>query len=404
MATVLASEFDDVRAKRNAMVLAVAQALYSSGSVILAATAGLVGAQLAPSKEWATLPVSAYVIGTMLWTIPAALIMGRIGRRAGFMIGAGVGAAAGVFSLYAIYMSSFALFTLSMPLHGVFQASSGYFRFAAADTASPAFKPKAISWVLIGGVAAAIFGTMIVMQTIDLLAPVTFAGCYLATTGLGLLTIGALTFLDLPQETKAVAGASRPLAEILQQPRLIVAILCGMMATGVMNLVMTATPIAMIDCGFSIGDSSWIIQWHVLAMFIPSFFTGALIARHGAERISLLGLLILAVGGGAAILGIRFENFAAALIFLGLGWNFAFIGATSMVAACYRTAERSKVQAVNDFAIFITVAVASLLSGRLLAGFGWNAVNYALFPMAALAFLALVWQAGSWRRAKEKRA
>jgi predicted MFS family arabinose efflux permease len=396
MVTALTGEFDDVRAKRNAMVLAVAQALYASGSVILAATAGLVGAQLAPSKEWATLPVSAYVIGTMLWTIPAALMMGRIGRRAGFMIGAGVGAAAGLFSLYAIYMSSFALFTLSMPLHGVFQASSGYFRFAAADTAS--------SWVLIGGVAAAIFGTMIVMQTIDLLAPVTFAGCYLATTGLALLTIAALIFLDLPKERKAVAGASRPLAEILQQPRLIVAILCGMMATGVMNLVMTATPIAMIDCGFSIGDSSWIIQWHVLAMFVPSFFTGTLIARHGAERISLLGLLILAAGGGAAILGIRFENFAAALIFLGLGWNFAFIGATTMVAACYQTAERSKVQAVNDFAIFITVAVASLLSGRLLAGFGWNAVNYALFPMAALAFLALVWQAGPWRRAKETRA
>jgi predicted MFS family arabinose efflux permease len=399
-----ADEFDDVRAKRNAIVLAVAQALYASGSVVIAATAGLVGVQLAPSKAWATLPVSTYVIGTMLSTVPAALLMGRIGRRAGFMIGAGVGAAAGLLSLYAIYMSSFALFTLSTPLHGVFQASSGYFRFAAADSASPAFKPKAISWVLIGGVAAAVFGTMIVMRTIDLLAPVTFAGCYLATTGLALLTIAALTFLDLPKERKAAVGASRPLREILQQPRLIVAVLCGMMATGVMNLVMTATPIAMIDCGFGISDSSWVIQWHVLAMFVPSFFTGTLIARHGAERISLLGLVILAIGGGAAILGIRFGNFAAALILLGLGWNFAFIGATTMVAACYRTAERSKVQAVNDFAIFITVAVASLLSGKLLAGFGWNAVNYALFPMAALAFLSLLWQAGLWRRGKEKQA
>jgi predicted MFS family arabinose efflux permease len=242
------------------------------------------------------------------------------------------------------------------------------------------------------------------MRTIDLLAPVTFAGCYLATTGLALLTIAALTFLDLPKERKAAVGASRPLREILQQPRLIVAVLCGMMATGVMSLLMTATPIAMIDCGFGISDSSWVIQWHVLAMFVPSFFTGTLIVRHGAERISLLGFVILAIGGGAAILGIRFGNFAAALILLGLGWNFAFIGATTMVAACYLSAERSKVQAVNDFAIFITVAVASLLSGKLLAGFGWNAVNYALFPMAALAFLSLLWQAGLWRRGKEKQA
>jgi predicted MFS family arabinose efflux permease len=402
--TAGAGEFDDVGAKRNAIVLAVAQALYASGSVVLVATAGLVGAQLAPSKAWATLPVSTYVIGTMLSTIPAALLMGRIGRRAGFMIGAGVGAAAGLLSLYAIYISSFTLFSISTPLHGVFQASSGYFRFAAADTASPGFRPKAISWVLIGGVAAAIFGTIIVIRTIDLLAPVTFAGCYLATTGLALLTIAALAFLDLPKEKRAVAGASRPLSEILRQPRLVVAILCGMMATGVMNLVMTATPIAMIDCGFGIGDSSWVIQWHVLAMFIPSFFTGTLIARHGAERISLLGLFILGVGGGAALLGIGFENFAAALIFLGLGWNFAFIGATTMVAECYRPAERSRVQAVNDFAIFITVAIASLLSGRLLAGFGWNAVNYALFPMAALAFLSLIWQAGLPRWRKENRA
>jgi predicted MFS family arabinose efflux permease len=391
--TVSTGAFDDLRAKRNAIVLAIAQALFSSGSVVIAATAGLVGAQLAPSKEWATLPVSTYVVGTMITTVPAALLMGRIGRKAGFMVGAAAGAAAGLLSVYAIYMSSFGLFSISTALHGVFQASSGYFRFAAADTASPDFRPKAISWVLIGGVAAALFGTLLVIQTTDLLAPFIFAGSYLATTALAVLTMAALVFLDLPREPRAIAGASRPLPEILRQPRLLVAILCGMMATGVMSLVMTATPIAMINCGFSISDSSWVIQWHVLGMFVPSFFTGTLIGRYGAERISMLGLIILIAGGAAAIVGIRFENFAAALIFVGVGWNFAFIGATTMVADCYRHAERNRVQAMNDFAIFLTVAVASLLSGRLLAGLGWNAVNYALFPMAALAFLSLIWQA-----------
>jgi predicted MFS family arabinose efflux permease len=381
-----------VKAKRNAVVLAIAQALYASGTVALIATAGLVGTQLAPSKGWATLPVSTFVIGTMAATIPAALLMRRIGRKPGFMLGAAIGVLAGLLSVYAIYISSFILFSFSTAMHGMYQASSGYFRFAAADTASPAFRAKAISWVLTGGVAAALFGTLIVMQTTNLLAPVTFAGCYVATAILAVLAIFTLTFLDLPNSRDDQSGPTRPLLEILRQPRLIVAIACGMMSYGIMNLVMTATPIAMIDCGFSINDSSWVIQWHVLAMFIPSFFTGTLITRFGVEKVTSLGLLILTGAGIAALLGIGFANFAAALILLGLGWNFAFIGATTMVTDCYLPAERNKVQAVNDLAIFLTVAIASLVSGRLLDGLGWNAVNFALFPMAALALLLLLWQ------------
>jgi predicted MFS family arabinose efflux permease len=242
-------------------------------------------------------------------------------------------------------------------------------------------------------VAAALFGTLIVMQTTNLLAPVTFAGCYVATALLAALAIFTLTFLDLPNSKGDKSGPTRPLLEILRQPRLVVAIACGMMSYGIMNLVMTATPIAMIDCGFSINESSWVIQWHVLAMFIPSFFTGTLITRFGVEKVTFFGLLILAGAGIAALLGISFANFAAALILLGLGWNFAFIGATTMVTDCYLPAERNKVQAVNDFAIFLTVAIASLVSGRLLDGLGWNAVNFALFPMVALALLLLLWQA-----------
>jgi predicted MFS family arabinose efflux permease len=387
-----AHEFDNARAKRNAIVLAVAQGLYASGTVVLVATAGLIGAQIAPSKAWATLPVSTFVIGTMAATIPTALLMRRIGRKEGFMLGALFGALSGLLSLYAIYKASFPLFCISTALYGVFQASSGYFRFAAADTASPAFKPKAISWVLTGGVAAALFGTLIVIQTTNLLAPVTFAGCYLATTVLAVAAILVLARLDLPKPKGEELEGGRPLIEILRQPRLVMALGSGMMSYGIMNLVMTATPIAMIDCGFTINHSSWVIQWHVLAMFVPSFFTGTIIARFGADRVTVAGLLILVGAGIAALLGIDFANFAAALILLGLGWNFAFIGATTIVTECYRSSERNKVQAVNDFAIFVTVAIASLASGRLLDGLGWNAVNLAVFPMAGLALLLLVWQ------------
>jgi predicted MFS family arabinose efflux permease len=384
-------EFDDARAKRNAIVLAVAQGLYASGTVVLVATAGLVGAQLAPSKAWATLPVSTFVIGTMMSTIPTALLMRRIGRKPGFMLGALIGALSGCLSLYAIYKASFPLFCIATAFYGVFQASSGYFRFAAADMASPSFKPKAISWVLTGGVAAALFGTLIVIQTTNLLAPVTFAGCYLATAVLAVAAILVLTLLDLPNPKREELAGGRPLLEILRQPRLVMALGAGMMSYGIMNLVMTATPIAMIDCGFTINHASWVIQWHVLAMFVPSFFTGTLIARFGTDRVTVIGLIILIGSGIAALLGIGFSNFAAALVLLGLGWNFAFIGATTIVTDCYRPAERNKVQAVNDFAIFVTVATASLVSGRLLDALGWNAVNLAVFPMAGLALL-LLWQ------------
>jgi predicted MFS family arabinose efflux permease len=300
-------------------------------------------------------------------------------------------------SVYAIYEKNFALFCVSTALHGVYQASSGYFRFAAADTASPAFRPKAISWVLTGGVAAALLGTFIVMETTDLLAPVIFAGCYLATAVLAMLAVIALAFLDLPATSREESGPTRPLHEILRQPRLIVAIACGTMSFAIMNLVMTATPIAMVDCGFGVSDSSWVIQWHVLAMYVPSFFTGSLITRLGVERITLGGLVMLMGAGLTALLGINFLNFAVSLVLLGFGWNFAFIGATTMVTECYRTPERSKVQAVNDFAIFFTVALASLASGRLLDQLGWNAVNLAVFPMAAVALLLLLRQSAPLR-------
>jgi predicted MFS family arabinose efflux permease len=391
---VTAVAMDDSRVRRNVMILAISQGLFSSTTVILFATAGLVGVMLAPSKGWATLPITAFVIGMMIATFPASFLMHRIGRRAGFLVGALSGLAGALLALYAIYAGSFTLFCIAAALQGAFQAASGFMRFAAADISSPRFRPKAISWVLTGGVVAAVFGTLIVIRTTDLLAPFTFAGCYAASAVLCVATMVALLWLDIPNPRDSeAAGTARPLTEILNQPRVIVAIGCAMLAYGIMNLVMTATPIAMVDCGFASADASWVIQWHVLGMFVPSFFTGHLITRFGVERICLFGMALLVAAGIVAISGIDFANFAVALILLGLGWNFGFIGATTLLTGSYAPSERAKVQGFNDFAIAATMAIASASSGKLLSALGWNAVNIAVFPMAILAIGLVLWLA-----------
>jgi MFS family permease len=384
--------YDDVRARRNAIILAAGQAFYGSATVIMFTTAGLVGIQIAPTKALATAPITAFVIGTALSTVPAALLMKRIGRKPGFMIGAGAGAIGALIGMYAIYQRDFWLFLLCTIMQGVFQAFIQHSRFAAADMASPAFKGKAISWVMTGGVVAAVVGTGLVMLTVDLLAPVTFAGCYLTMTILSVATIALMTLLDIPHRGAEVhVESARPLMEIVTRPGAIVAIAAATLAYGMMNLVMTAAPIAMIDCGFSTGNAAWVIQWHVLAMFVPSFFTGNLIARFGAERVCMTGLALLAGAGIAGLAGIDFHFFAIDLILLGLGWNFGFIGGTTLLTHCYRPAEREKVQAFNDFVVFGMVAVASLTSGKLLDLHGWAGVNIAIFPAVALALALILW-------------
>ncbi|CAN5517229.1 MFS transporter [soil metagenome] len=385
--------FDDDRAKRAAITLAIAQALSSSATVILVASAGLVGTMIAPSRAWATAPITAFVIGTALTTIPAALLMKRVGRRPGFMLGAGMGVLAGLIAIYAVFTRNFVLFCFSAFLQGVPQGFMGYYRFAAADIASPAFRPRAISWVMTGGVAAAVFGTLIIMVTADLWAPVTYAGTYMAMAILCALAMVVLSQVDIPLgEDHHAAEPARPLAQIVRNPRTIVAMVTAMLAFGMMNLVMTATPIAMVDCGFDKNSAFWVIQWHVLAMYIPSFFTGSLIARYGVERICALGMIILAASGASALLGLSFANFAAGLILLGLGWNFGYVGGTAMLTECYRPSERAKVQALNDFAVAATVAAASLTSGQLFDIMGWNGVITAMFPAVALALGFLAWQ------------
>jgi MFS family permease len=388
-----AAIFDDTKARRNAAVLAVAQALYGTVTTALVVTAGLAGTQLSPDPSLATLPMSMMIIGTATTTFPISLVMKRIGRRAGFVSCALAGMCGGLLGAYALFFNSFPLFLAGAFLIGIYQASASYYRFAAADLASPAFMPKAISWVMTGGIVAALFGTLMVMGTADIFAPISFAGTWLAMAVISLVGAAILMAVDIPYKEEINTATGRPLAVIASQPKYIVAAVTAMLSYGIMVLVMTAAPVAMLGCGFNVQDSSWVIQWHALAMFVPSFFTGSLIARFGAARISALGMLLLIGAAVSGLIGIRFENFAVGMILLGLGWNFGFIGGTTLLTTTYEPAERNKAQGLNDFLVFGTTALTSLSAGKLLAYSGWNAVNFAVFPMVALALAMIVWLA-----------
>lgn len=391
--TAEAATFDDAKARRNALILAASQAIFGATSTALVVTSGLIGSTLAPSVAWATLPMALSIVGTALTTFPISLMMRRVGRRTGFVLCALAGAAGALLGAYAIFQRSFPLFLLGCLITGIYQASASYYRFAAADTASPAFRPKAISWVMTGGIVAALVGTFMVMATTNLFAPVTFAGTWVAMAVLALVGAVILLFIDIPLTQKHDAPSGRPLGVIARQPRYIVAAMTAMLAFGIMVLVMTATPVAMLGCGFSVKDSSWVIQWHALAMFVPSFFTGSLITRFGAEKISAIGMLLLVGAAVSGLLGIHVENFAIGLILLGLGWNFGYIGGTTMLTETYESEEKNKAQGLNDFLVFTTTAVTSLMAGKLLAWFGWEGVNYAVFPMVVLALVMIIWLA-----------
>ena len=389
--TAEAATFDDAKARRNALILAASQAIFGATSTALVVTSGLIGSTLAPSVAWATLPMALSIVGTAVTTFPISLMMRRVGRRTGFVLCALAGAAGAFLGAYAIFQRSFPLFLLGCLITGIYQASASYYRFAAADTASPAFRPKAISWVMTGGIVAALVGTFMVMATTNLFAPVTFAGTWVAMAVVALVGAAILLFIDIPLTQKHDAPSGRPLGVIARQPRYIVAAMTAMLAFGIMVLVMTATPVAMLGCGFSVKDSSWVIQWHALAMFVPSFFTGSLITRFGAEKISAIGMLLLVGAAVSGLMGIHFENFAIGLILLGLGWNFGYIGGTTMLTETYEPEEKNKAQGLNDFLVFTTTAVTSLMAGKLLAWFGWEGVNFAVFPMVVLALVMIAW-------------
>lgn len=378
--------------KRTILLLAVAQALYSSCIITVFATAGLVGLNIAPTPAWATLPITTFVLGAMFTTVPASMLMQRLGRKPIFMMGAGVSVVGALLAVWAIMNSNFAVFCFATALQGVFQATSGFYRFAAAEAADAENKSIAISWVLTGGVVAAIAGTLISNYSSELIAPYSFAGSYAAAAVLALINAAVIMYLRIPKPTATeVGGAARAWPELLRQPRMIVAMASAMIAYALMNLMMTAAPVAMIGCGFTKSDASWVIQWHVLAMFVPSFFTGQLIKRFGAEKVTGLGMVLLIGAAIVGLAGISFGHFAVALIVLGLGWNFGFIGGTTMLTDTYRPSERGKVQAANDLGISILMATASTSSGLILADWGWVAVSIALFPPAAIALLMVGW-------------
>ncbi len=389
---------DDRRAWRNVWVLVAAQALLGAQLPMIFTIGGLAGQSLASNICMATLPISLIVLGSMLTATPISAIMQRYGRRAGFLLGGAGGAAGAVVGAYGLYLGSFPVFLIGSFLTGIYMSAHGFYRFAAADTASDSFRPKAISYVMAGGLLSAIVGPQLVKATSDAFV-IPFLGTYAAIIGINL--VGALLFflIDIPTPPAPTEDAPRGRTrwELITTPRIAVAVICAMVSYALMNLVMTSTPLAVVGCGFSQGNAADVVSGHVLAMFIPSFFTGHLIARFGVERIVALGLLILAAAGAVALQGVRLENFFIALILLGLGWNFGFIGATTMLAGAHEPHERGRMQGLNDLLVFGGVTLASLASGGLMncsggtSTEGWTAVNMAMAPFLFLAGGALLW-------------
>ena len=389
---------DDSRTRRNVTVLVLAQAFLGSQMAMIFVVGGLAGQSLASNPCFATLPISLIVLGSMLAANPLSMAMQRFGRRAGFLIGAMAGAIGAAIGAWGLYTASFPLYLAGSLISGVYMSAQGFYRFAAADTASDAFRPKAISYVLAGGLASAVIGPQLVKVTSQAMV-IPFLGTYLAVIGLNLAGGVLFFFLDIPKPPKPAADDpyGRTRWELITTPRILVAVICAMVSYALMNLVMTSTPLAVVGCGFTEGNAADIVTGHVLAMFAPSFFTGHLIARFGVEKIMGLGLLILAGAGVVALQGVGLENFFVALILLGLGWNFGFIGATTMLAGAHEPHERGRMQGLNDLLVFGGVTLASLASGGLMncsggdAQTGWMSVNLAMAPFLALAGGALIW-------------
>ena len=398
--TNAALEHDDSRARRNVAVLVGAQAILGAQLPMIFVVGGLAGQTLAPNPCFATLPISLIVLGSMLSATPMAHVMQRYGRRAGFFLGAVFGGVGGAVGAWGLYTASFPLFLLGSLLTGTYMSAQGFYRFAASDTASDAFRPKAISYVMAGGLLSAIIGPQLVKLT-SMSMVIPFLGTYLAVIGVNLVGAFLFLLLDIPKPPVPAEDAprGRTRMELLRTPRIAVAVICATVAYSLMNLVMTSTPLAVVGCGFTPSHAADIVSAHVLAMYVPSFFTGHLIARFGVERIMAAGLVILAGAGAVALSGVTIDRFYAALILLGLGWNFGFIGATAMLAGEHEAHERGRVQGMNDLIVFGGVTFASLASGGLMncsggsPEAGWSAVNVAMVPFLTLAGGALIWLA-----------
>jgi MFS family permease len=380
---------DDARARSNVARLAAAQALTGANSAVIFATGSIVGATLAPDISLATMPLSMYVLGLAAGTLPTGAISRAYGRRVAFIIGTFCGVLTGLLGAFAILNSSFVLFCCATFIGGLYGAVSQSYRFAAADGASAAYRPKAVSWVMAGGVFAGVLGPQLVQWTMDIWPPYLFAFSFVVQAAVALVAMAILSGVDAPKPALSDLHGGRPLLEIVRQPRFIAAAICGIVAYPMMNLVMTSAPLAMKMCGLSVGESNFGIQWHIVAMYGPSFFTGSLIARFGAPKVVATGLLLEAVAVSIGLSGITAWHFWATLIVLGVGWNFGFIGASALVLETHRPQERNKVQAFNDFLVFGMMAIGSFSSGQLLANYGWSAVNMVVFPPVLLGLAVL---------------
>ncbi len=378
--------------ERNVLLLAACQALFWGALMVGITMSGLVGQILAADKSLATLPAGIMALAAILVTRPASVLMQRLGRRAGFLLGSLAGVAGGLVSAEAIFAGDFFLFCLGSGILGGYQAVGQYYRLAATDFVTPERRGRAVSTVMIGGIVAALAAPSLAIWSKDLFAPVFFAGSFLFVAALSILATGFIAFLseERPTAQRAVK-AGRPMREILRQPSLIVAIANAGIAQGVMVLVMLATPLAMVACNYPVSDAATVIQWHVLGMFLPSFFSGRLIDRFGTSAIALAGAAMLLVSMVIAASGIDFLNFSLALILLGTGWNFMYVAGTTMIAASHRPEERGRVQGTAELAIAIIAAVASFASGGLLHGLGWTAVNLAAAPLVILAAALTLW-------------
>jgi len=388
--------------RRTAFLLATCQAFYLSAASVGTASSGLVGAGLAPSPLLATLPYSLIPMTNAAVTVPASFLMARLGRRTGFVLGAGLGGLGGLLSALAVFRRDFVLFCVGNALWGCFQATAQYYRFAAADGASPAFRSRAVSWVLAGGVVAAAVGPQIAVYARDFLAPVYYAGTYLAVAALSAVTICILGFLSIPIPLRGERGASagRPFREIARQPAFVAAVANGVIGYAVMSFVMAAAPLAAVGCGYTPADAFGIIRFHLIGMFLPAFFTGHLIHRYGIAAIALTGTAMLVICGLVAISGTGLVNFWIALALLGVGWNFMFVAGTTLLTHAYRPEERAKVQGMNEFMIAGSAAIGSFSAGGVFGVFGWNILNLVVLPLLLAVASITIWYAQTERAAR----
>ena len=378
--------------RRNVALLSMAQAMFLTTQAMGIATTPLAGHALLEDKTLATVPIFLTHASIMASTIPASLLMGRIGRRMGFTLGAVLTILFGLLAGFAIWVHSFPLLCLAACLQGAGAAFAWYYRFAAADASPVSFRPRAISYVLAGGVAAGVLGPELAKHTVNWFAPVTFLGVYLAIALVAATNLALLQGLRIPKLSSAErAGGGRPIGEIARQPAFIGALISSMLGYGVMTLVMSATPLAMLACGFGYGESTTVVQLHIIAMFLPSFFTGHLIQRFGVLAIIAAGALIEVGCAVVNLAGIELWHFALSNVLVGIGWNFTFVGGTTLLTTTCEPVERPKVQGFHDFVVYATTATAAALSGVLQARAGWVVINLATVPMMAAVVLATIW-------------